>query len=586
MLAELKIIFSALKKCSKNIWFILPFLLCILLAAVAEGIPLLVPFFFGRLQELGGQSVDASLNLCAVVIILTYGPLKTLSYLCKNLVSIIIAAPLATCFSVASESYVAKLLFANIANLRNLSSSQISSSLLLAQESFSGVVFISIFLLLPKIIAIFLTFAMAVKFLKSIYLALLLCFVLFYILILKKNVQKVEGYKKQFRKKQSAFAEAAAELWKAREFILLNDQGAAEFSSFQRKATRRCHAEAHLFERLGYFELQQTFLICATLFSAALLSLFAYRQGEITFVGILAILSTTRQFTLLFKECSSMVRNLLKYLTYLQLWAHLEKANLNCQNEIVDGIDEGVVIASADVPTTINLHSLQPSLCAKNIILHKGTKAIFTDLSAFFVANGIHLVCGPNGSGKSSLLRVLLGLEAVSSGSVLLSGHDIKSLTWQEKHSLFGYTEQQPRLFAATIRENIFYGIATRAVKKSLLNDVIDFLGDELWTRPRFWVGVGGQNLAKGAITKIRIAQAILKNPKILLLDEPTNNLDSVAQEKLLHILTKLAQHTLIIVATHHAQLFKNKDSQLDLVAAAAPTPPTSANQAADEVRP
>ena len=557
MVLELKIVLRALRESARNGAFTALFLCSFSLALAAEILPLLIPLYMNRLQNIGGQPLD----VFAFGVIFVYGPIKVLAFIFKNLVNILISGPLATCFATASSRYVAKLVFSLPVRLNSLSSSQVSAAVQQAQASFSGVIFVSFFLLLPKILGIVVSFFMVAYLLGKFYVLVLVFFVIAYLLLLRKNVEKVEAFKKMFGKRHASFCGMIEELWEAREFILLNGGWEQELSRFRREVEARRDAETALFQRLGYFELQQSLLIGFALSLITLLALVDYRSGVIKLAGLFIVGSAVKHFAVPFKECSSLFCNLMKHLAYLGNWVRFE-----CLASAESDSDLSLqAFKSNSFGVEREIRLLDSAVVVDKVVLKKNKKVIFGGLSAVFPSGGMHVVRGANGSGKSSLLRVLVGLDALEDGLVLLGGHDISSFSWIEKSKIFGYVEQNPRLLTQTVDYNLFYGMDGEELKVHVLDEMQVFLGEGLWPGAKSWVGSMGQDLAKGAVTKIRIAQAVLKNPRILVLDEPTNNLDVASQKQLLLILRKLATYTTVIVATHHPALLVECDSMLDL---------------------
>lgn len=173
---------------------------------------------------------------------------------------------------------------------------------------------------------------------------------------------------------------------------------------------------------------------------------------------------------------------------------------------------------------------------------------------------GMHAVVGANGSGKSTLLRVLRGLYPPSAGRVLLDGADLAQFGHADLGRWIGLLNQQPRLIAGSIRDNIALGASVpddeRIVRAARLAGAYDFIVD----LPQGFdtdVGEGGQRFSGGQRKRIAIAQVLYNDPPILLLDEPTSDLDSVAEAAFVETLKTLAADHTVLAVTHSTSVLQ-----------------------------
>ncbi|KAJ7537474.1 hypothetical protein O6H91_11G006900 [Diphasiastrum complanatum] len=172
---------------------------------------------------------------------------------------------------------------------------------------------------------------------------------------------------------------------------------------------------------------------------------------------------------------------------------------------------------------------------------------------------------GASGSGKSSIIALIERFYDPSSGEILIDGRNLKTfnLRWIRQH--IGLVQQQPALFAFSIRENILYGKENAseeemiaAAKAASAHAFITSLPNGYDTQ----VGEGGSLLSGGQKQRIAIARAILKQPEILLLDEPTSALDAnsehIVQEALDGLIEK--KTTTIITIAHRLSTVEHAD--------------------------
>lgn len=160
---------------------------------------------------------------------------------------------------------------------------------------------------------------------------------------------------------------------------------------------------------------------------------------------------------------------------------------------------------------------------------------------------------GPSGSGKSTLLHLSLGLMAPQSGSVSIDGHDLRQIDRRTYRRFVSVVPQEPVLFAATIRENVAYGLPDlddATVWSALVGaNAAGFVRD----LPQGWdtvVGERGGSLSGGQRQRLAIARALVRDPRVLLLDEATAALDGESEAAVQDALATLrAGRTTLIVA-------------------------------------
>ncbi len=167
-------------------------------------------------------------------------------------------------------------------------------------------------------------------------------------------------------------------------------------------------------------------------------------------------------------------------------------------------------------------------------------------------------IVGPSGSGKTTLLGLCAGLDAPSSGEVILHNQSIGGLSENDKAQLrnkyVGFVFQNFQLIPTlTAIENVMIPLELLGVKnaqsqcESLLDRV--GLGDRMTHYP--------SQLSGGEQQRVSIARAFSNNPKILFADEPTGNLDDETGMKIEHLLFELnkEQGTTLVVVTHDLEL-------------------------------
>jgi ABC-type multidrug transport system fused ATPase/permease subunit len=191
----------------------------------------------------------------------------------------------------------------------------------------------------------------------------------------------------------------------------------------------------------------------------------------------------------------------------------------------------------------------------------------FTHLSFCIDGETLFGIKGRSGSGKSTLLRLLLGIYHPRSGQIIANGVYVnEDLTvWR---SQVGYVPQSIFFIDGTVRENIVFGSSDQSSEKIFeclekvgLIDFITSLPNGLET----YVGESGELFSGGQRQRIGIARALFRNPSVLIMDEPTSALDVHATSEMVHMLKKLSESVLVLVASHDEILLKKCDEIVDL---------------------
>ncbi len=172
-------------------------------------------------------------------------------------------------------------------------------------------------------------------------------------------------------------------------------------------------------------------------------------------------------------------------------------------------------------------------------------------------------IVGTSGGGKSTLVSLLLRLYDPTMGKVIIDGRDIREYTLESLRPQISVVLQDSLLFAATIRENIAYGIAgvsdaeiEAATRLANANDFIQALPQGYNTL----VGERGATLSGGQRQRIAIARAAIRQAPILILDEPTTGLDQGNEKAIVDALQRLSQNRTTFLITHDLYLATRAD--------------------------
>ena len=258
--------------------------------------------------------------------------------------------------------------------------------------------------------------------------------------------------------------------------------------------------------------------------------------------------------------------SILIYLTQRLLWP------LTRLGETLDLYQRGMASANRvldllDTPVAIDSGHLALPLVRGEIELKDVTFAYpdrtttVKQLSLLIPAGKTIAIVGATGSGKSTLVKLLLRLYEIQSGSITLDGINIQDLHLADLRKSIGLVSQDVFLFHGTVRENVAYGSPNAnldsviaAAKIAEADEFIDRLPDRYDTI----VGERGQKLSGGQRQRIAIARAVLKNPPILILDEATSSVDNETEAAIQRSLDRITLDRTTIAIAHRLSTIRN----------------------------
>jgi ABC-2 type transport system ATP-binding protein len=179
-----------------------------------------------------------------------------------------------------------------------------------------------------------------------------------------------------------------------------------------------------------------------------------------------------------------------------------------------------------------------------------GSHAAVQDVSFDVSRSEIVALLGPNGAGKTTTMRMLAGLIAPTSGSVVIDGSGLTRSSGTRLRGRIGFLTESPGLWdRLTVRENlsIYAGLYEVARSSESVDRALEMFGlsDRASTR--------AAELSKGTRQRVALARALLHEPPILLLDEPTSGLDPEVTRDVRRLLEERRNAgCAILVSTHN----------------------------------
>ena len=173
---------------------------------------------------------------------------------------------------------------------------------------------------------------------------------------------------------------------------------------------------------------------------------------------------------------------------------------------------------------------------------------------------------GPTGGGKTTTASLMARLYDPTEGQVMFDGVDIRSLEPNERTASIGFILQEPFLFSGTIRDNILYGnvrlkdITNEDLATVLTESGLDGLLERFDGGLTAKISSSGDGISLGQKQLIAFIRVVLRRPKLLILDEATANIDTVTEQLLDEILSKLPECTTRIIIAHRLNTIENAD--------------------------
>jgi len=209
-------------------------------------------------------------------------------------------------------------------------------------------------------------------------------------------------------------------------------------------------------------------------------------------------------------------------------------------------------------------HSIQGDIQLHNVTFaYSNRRPVVENLSLHIPAGKTTAIVGSTGSGKSTLVKLLLRLYEIQSGTITLDGIDIRELKLQDLRRAIGWVSQDVFLFHGTVAENIAYGSFDATLEDIIaaaeIAEAQEFI-DQLPQGYDTIVGERGQKLSGGQRQRLAIARAVLKNPPILILDEATSAVDNETEAAIQRSLERITIGRTTIAIAHRLSTVRNAD--------------------------
>ncbi len=190
------------------------------------------------------------------------------------------------------------------------------------------------------------------------------------------------------------------------------------------------------------------------------------------------------------------------------------------------------------------MNNSAPAIVVDDLTVVRGSRTVLPGISLSVPTGQVVGLLGPSGGGKTTLLRAIVGVQVVRSGTVTVLGQPAGS---PELRARVGYVTQAPSVYAdLTVRQNLAYfaqlaGAGPEQVREAVAAVDLDDHAEAPVAK-----------LSGGQRSRVSLAAALVGSPDLLVLDEPTVGLDPVLRRDLWELFHRLAERgTTLLVSSH-----------------------------------
>ncbi len=275
-------------------------------------------------------------------------------------------------------------------------------------------------------------------------------------------------------------------------------------------------------------------------------ALYAVRGG-ITIGQLSVFLSYANQYTKPFNEISGVV-------------TELQNA-LACAARVFELLD-----AEDQVPETENAAALQPDghVQLQDVSFrYLPDRPLIEGLSLDVQPGQRIAIVGPTGCGKTTLINLLMRFYDVNSGSIKVSGTDIRDVTRASLRGSYGMVLQDTWLRAGTVRENIAYGKPDATMDEVIAAAKAAHAHSFIRRLPKGYdtvIAEDGGNISQGQKQLLCIARVMLCLPPMLILDEATSSIDTRTEVRIQKAFARMMQGRTSFIVAHRLSTIREAD--------------------------
>lgn len=275
-------------------------------------------------------------------------------------------------------------------------------------------------------------------------------------------------------------------------------------------------------------------------------------QGQMTFGSMTAVTQLVSQLQTPFVNMSGIMPQFLSMVASAERLMELDE---------IQGEPEKATMDVTDVYK--NIHGIR----AEALYFSYKQDEILNNVTFDIPKGTFTAITGPSGIGKSTLLKLMLGMFHLQSGSICLVGKDGNIALDRTTRKMFAYVPQGNLLLSGTLRENLLItnpAATDEQIAEAVFVSAMDEFLQQLPNGLDTVIGENAAGLSEGQAQRLSIARAVLSGAPVLLLDECTSALDEETEKTVLHRIKMLPNRTCIAV-THRPAALSVCNCQIEL---------------------
>lgn len=271
---------------------------------------------------------------------------------------------------------------------------------------------------------------------------------------------------------------------------------------------------------------------------------------SLTVGQLTTFLTYANQYTKPFNEISGVI-------------AELQNA-LACASRLFELIDAPAQTPDAENATELSQDMIDGRVSLRDVAFsYSPDRELIKDLNLDLHEGQRVAIVGPTGCGKTTVINLLMRFYDVDEGSISVSGHNVKDITWKSLRTSYGMVLQDTWLKNATVRENIAMG-RDNATDEEIIAAAKAAHADGFIRRlPNGYdtvLGEGGGSLSQGQKQLLCIARVFLALPPMLILDEATSSIDTRTELKIQNAFANLMKGRTSFIVAHRLSTIREAD--------------------------